>query len=203
MLDRDSEPLATQLVASQGAGARVLQLRIKAGGCGASTREQIQIGVMARRVTQQASALLIVNDRVDIALAVDADGVHLGQTDLPIAAARSLLTNAGRSQMIIGVSTHTLEQAKEANQAGADYIGFGPIFPTVTKESPDPVVGIDRLIEVVSVSKCPVVAIGGISAATAGGVAGTGAHAVCCIGAVNQSADPGAAGRAIASAFQN
>lgn len=189
ILDHDDEQLAKILVTS--AGARVLQVRLKP----ASTREILAATRMARRVTREAGALLIVNDRLDIALACDADGVHLGQDDVPMVDAAAAL-GARRSAMIVGISTHDLEQVAVATRAGADYLGFGPVFATGTKANPDPVVGIDGLAAAVRLAgSIPVVAIGGVTLERAREVAGTGAAAACAISAVNAAPDPGAAGR--------
>jgi thiamine-phosphate pyrophosphorylase len=138
---------------------------------------------------------VIVNDRVDIALAVGADGVHLGQDDLPAEAARRVLGE----NSIIGVSTHTLEEAKAAAHQPVNYIAFGPIFHTSTKANPDPVVGLDRLREVRAniPAHIPLVAIGGITAANARAVITAGADCVAVIGAVLADTD------AIAERTQN
>src|SRR4051812_2171511 len=120
VLDRDDAALARALVGE----ARVLQLRIKPGSA-ADAGELVRIARMARRICDDAGAALIVNDRVDVALAADADGVHLGQTDLPVAEARRIAP-----ELWIGVSTHDLAQVRAACEAGADYLGFGPVFAT-------------------------------------------------------------------------
>lgn len=182
VLDRDDEALARALVSE----ARVLQVRIKPRTGRCDTAELVQIARMARRVCDAAGAALIVNDRIDVALAVGADGVHLGQSDLPIEAARRV----SRS-LWIGISTHNLAQVRAACDAGADYLGFGPVFATATKENPDPVQGIAGLgAAVAAAAGRPVVAIGGITAANAGEIYRTGAHAICAIGAVNHARDP-------------
>lgn len=120
----------------------------------------------------------MINDRVDIALMIGAAGVHLGQEDLPPQAARKLLgPNA-----IIGFSTHTLEQAVEAAKMPVDYIAFGPIFPTSTKENPDPTVGLERLREIrEATGKIPLVAIGGITRENAASVFEAGADSIALI----------------------
>lgn len=113
--------------------------------------------VKLRRITRDFKTVLIVNDHADIAYAVDADGVHLGQDDLPLNEARKII-----KQKIIGISTHSMEQAKEAEKMGADYIGFGPVFHTSTKDAGNPK-GLDMLREIRREIKIPVVAIGGIT----------------------------------------
>jgi len=184
VLDRDDEALAEALVAT----ARVLQVRIKPRTGRADPAEVVRIARMARRVCDAAGAALIVNDRIDVALAVGAEGVHLGQTDLPIGAARRISRD-----LWIGISTHDLAQVRAACEAGADYLGFGPVFATATKDNPDPVQGLAGLRAAVAAAAamgCPVVAIGGITAASVDDIYGTGAHALCAISAVNQARDP-------------
>jgi thiamine-phosphate pyrophosphorylase len=171
----------------------MLQLRAKA----ASARA---LAVLARAVLPLARAAgvpLCVNDRLDVALAVGADAVHLGQDDLPLVDARRLA--AGR--LSIGVSTHTPEQAARAEADGADYLGFGPIFATVTKANPDPTVGVDSLRRIAAVARVPIVAIGGVNLDNVAQVAAAGAAAAAVIAAVERAADPTVAGRAVGSAF--
>jgi thiamine-phosphate pyrophosphorylase len=181
VLDRDDEALARALVGP--GGARVLQVRVKPAGAA----EVMRIARMARRVCDEGGAALVVNDRVDIALGAGADGVHLGQTDLPVRAARDVIGD----RMWIGVSTHDVAQVARAVADGADYLGFGPIFATTTKANPDPVQGIDGLRAAVAVAgDVPVVAIGGIGVGDAGAIYGAGAAAICAISAVNQASDP-------------
>lgn len=187
VLDRDDEALAHALISV----ARVLQVRIKprTGTCDAA--EVLRIARMARRVCDHAGAALIVNDRIDIALAADADGVHLGQSDLPIEDARRI-----SGDLWIGVSTHDVAQVRAACDGGADYLGFGPVFATTTKERPDPVQGIAGLRAAVAAARGrPVVAIGGITAASVADLYAAGADALCAIGAVNGARDPGDAAR--------
>ena len=190
VLDRDDEALARALLAS---GARVLQVRIKPERA-APAGQLVRAGRMARRVCTELGAALVINDRIDVALAVGADGVHLGQTDLPLAAARTI---AGR--LWIGISTHDLAQVRAAREGGADYLGYGPVFATATKKNPDAVQGVAALRAAVN-EACgiPVVAIGGITALHAADVYAAGAAAICAIGAVTSAADVTAAGRALA-----
>lgn len=136
-------------------GATFIQLREKHS----SPREFYREAVEALRVARGLGVRLVVNDRADIALALGADGVHLGQNDLPPAAARELL---GR-RAVIGFSTHSEEQAREAARLPVDYIAVGPIFETSSKENPDPVVGLEGLRRVRRiVGQIPLVAIGGV-----------------------------------------
>jgi thiamine-phosphate pyrophosphorylase len=190
ILDRASRPLAELLLA---AGPCALQLRLKEGH---STRQILELGRWLAERTRLAGIPLIINDRVDVAVELGAAGVHLGQSDVPLAAAKAIGPG-----LWCGVSTHSLEQVKQACQAGADYIGFGPIFPTRTKVNPDPVVGISGLEQAVRVSSVPVVAIGGITVENAGQVATAGAAAACVISAVNDASHPTRAGRAVDSCW--
>jgi len=184
--------LAEQLLAG---GAAVLQLRMKH----ASALRLYEVALALRTLTKRARVPFVVNDRLDVALAVNADGVHLGQDDLPLAAAR---VAAAAARLKIGVSTHSPAQAEAAARAGADYLGFGPVFATTTKANPDPVQGVDALAEAVRrAAPVPVVAIGGITLARVADVAATGAAAACVISAVCSASDVVAAGRAVAAAF--
>jgi thiamine-phosphate pyrophosphorylase len=153
-------------------GVKVLQLRAKA----MSPREFLQLARATRALTQSYGCRFIVNDRVDIALASNADGVHLGQEDLPLHAARKLI-----GEKIIGISTHGLEQAREAEQCGADYIGFGPMFSTTTKETGYPARGARMLREVREAVSLPIVAIGGITEANVAQVWRAGADSAAII----------------------
>lgn len=137
-------------------GARLVQLREKHLPSGDFYADAKAVVETARG----ADVRIIVNDRVDLAMALGADGVHLGQDDLPPAAARRLL-GAGK---IIGFSTHTLKQARAAFDEPIDYIAFGPVFPTASKENPYPVVGLEKLAAVRdAIGNFPLVAIGGIT----------------------------------------
>ena len=135
-------------------GVTLLQLRVKSLG----PRDFLDLAQQTRAETQTHGCKLIVNDRIDIALACDADGIHLGQDDLPFAAGRKLM---GRK--IVGISTHDLEQAIEAERNGADYIGFGPMFGTTTKATGYAARGVEMLRQIRTAVKLPVVAIGGIT----------------------------------------
>ncbi len=130
-----------------------------------------------RQLTRKHDVLFLVNDFVDIALLVDADGVHIGQEDLPVAAARSLLG----ADKIIGLSTHSPEQAEAAVAAGADYIGVGPLYTTQTKENVCDAVGLEYLDYVVKNIKIPFVAIGGIKEHNIAEVVTIGAKTVCLV----------------------
>ena len=162
------------------AGVRVLQLRCK------DASAAWLLAVLAElRAHRPPGTLLIVNDRLDVALAGGADGVHLGQDDLPLGAARRLCPPG----FLIGVSTHNAAQAAAAMGEGADYIGFGPIFATGSKRNPDPLVGVELLRCVCVRATVPVVAIGGVTLARVPEVVTAGAHCVAIIAAVNQAPD--------------
>jgi thiamine-phosphate pyrophosphorylase len=183
VLDRDDEALARTLVAH----ARVLQVRLKP----AHSRDILRVARMARRVCDEAGAWLVVNDRVDLALAAGADGVHLGQADLPIRVARSLAP-----RLLFGVSTHDVTQVRAACEAGADYLGFGPVFATRTKPNPGPPQGLAGLRSAVEAADGrPIVAIGGITPELAASVYHAGASAICAISAVNDAPDVDAVAR--------
>ena len=167
-----------QLIAG---GAALIQLRDKR----ASSRVFYSEAQAAIRIARSAGVKLIINDRVDIALALRADGVHLGQDDMPVDAARRVLGD----QAVIGFSTHNLEQIREALRLPIDYLAFGPIFPTTSKPNPDPVAGLDQLKRACEmVLPMPVVAIGGINGSNAADVLNAGASSVAVISAV--LADP-------------
>jgi thiamine-phosphate pyrophosphorylase len=192
-LPATAEPAtATALAAALAdGGARILQLRMK----GADAADQLALARVLAPWCRARAVTFIVNDRVDVALAAAADGVHLGQDDLPLAAARAIVP-AG---FVIGVSTHDESQAAAA--AAADYIGFGPCFTTSTKLNPDPVVGLERLTRVCAASPIPVVAIGGITLDTVPAVARAGAAAAAIIRAVNSAPNIVAAARTVTAAF--
>jgi thiamine-phosphate pyrophosphorylase len=194
VLDRADLGLARTLVDPEGCGARVLQVRIKE----MPTRDLLALCREARALTRDAGALLIVNDRIDLAFAAEADGVHLGQDDLPLAAARALVERAGLAgRFLIGISTHDEAQVGAAVDGGASYLGYGPVYATATKANPDPVQGLGALaIAVRRAGAVPVVAIGGVTPARAAEVAAAGAAAACCISGVNGASDVTAAGRA-------
>src|ERR1041384_649410 len=164
-------------------GATLIQLREKR----MSPREFFQDARDSLSIAHSAGSKLIINDRVDIALAIGADGVHLGQTDMPVEAARRLLGE----HAIVGFSTHNLNQVEEAVSLPIDYLAFGPIFPTATKENPDPIVGLTELAQIKNlVGSLPLVAIGGISAETIREVLISGADSVAIISAVLNGHNP-------------
>jgi len=168
-------------------GATVIQLRDKI----ASTRVLIEEGLALRALTRERGALLIVNDRVDVALAVEADGAHVGQDDMPAGLARQLLG----PDRILGVSAANMEEAEEAVAGGADYLGVGPIFPSLGKADAGPATGGELLTELARRYTTPLVAIGGITAENATEVVRAGACGVAVITAVVYAEDITAASR--------
>ena len=174
------------------AGVKFFQYRSKNG----KRKGIYDTALMLSRIAGNAKACFIVNDHADIAAAVDADGVHLGQNDLPIAFARKLL---GKDKLI-GISTHSLEQARAAEGAGADYIGFGPIFKTSTKDA-----GQTQWIQNMTIIKnsvaIPVIAIGGINQANVQFVAQAGADGAAVISVVLAAPDIGFAAEQMVRIF--
>ena len=152
--ERSHEELAR---AALDAGARVLQLRAKT----LPRREVVEVGRRLREMTRREGALFILNDLVDVALLLDADGVHLGQGDFPLSVARRIVGY----RLLIGISTHDQEQAQTAARGGADYVGFGPVFETGSKDTGHAATGLEALRSVADVVRIPVVAIGGLTAA--------------------------------------
>lgn len=165
---------AEQVIRLIRGGATLIQLRDKEASAG----EFYHQAAAALDVARTHGAKLVINDRVDVALVLKADGVHLGQSDMPVEAVRSLLGQ----DAIIGLSTHDITQARLAAKMAPDYIAFGPIFDTLTKDDPDPVVGLTKLRDVrASTGSLPLVAIGGINSLNAASVLGAGADAIAII----------------------
>ncbi len=170
---RPDEEVVRQAIAG---GATAIQLRWKTG----PLTEALHVGRVMRELCHRAGVLFIVNDRADLALALEADGVHVGLSDLPVEEARGLLG----SEAVIGFSPETLDQALAAEQAGADYLGVGPVFPTSTKPDAGPAVGLEHLRRIAAAVRIPVVGIGGITAENAAAVIEAGAVGVAVISAV-------------------
>ncbi|MGO8817141.1 MAG: thiamine phosphate synthase [Terriglobia bacterium] len=162
--------MATALLA---AGVRLIQLRDKH----ASSRELYASARQVAECVHHAGGVFIVNDRADVALAVQADGVHLGQDDLPADSGRAIV-GTGK---IVGYSTHNLDQVREADRSTADYIAFGPICSTASKENPDATVGLAGLAEARKATRKPLVAIGGITLENAREVIDAGADSIAII----------------------
>lgn len=169
------------------AGVRLIQYRDKSG----TSRRLFEASREISAQTKRANALFIVNDRADIARASGARGVHLGQEDLPVGLARRVLS---RGQWV-GISTHTLSQIKSAEASSADYVAFGPIFATHSKERPDPVVGLEGLRQARALVRKPLVAIGGVTLANASAVMEAGADSLAVIHDLLAADDIGARAR--------
>lgn len=174
-------------------GADTIQFRQKTGGI----RHILKEANTTVALCQDLRVPILVNDRVDIALACGADGVHLGQMDFPVADARRILGE----DTTIGATATTLDQALRAQDDGADYIGFGPVFETGSKPNPASVKGLSRLETVASRVGIPVIAIAGVTAKRVERVMETGAHGVAVMTAVTTASDPAAAAREIRNAL--
>jgi len=173
--------LVEVLTAAAEAGASIFQYRNKT----ASMKEAYVEALALRQAAAKAGVLFIVNDRCDLALAVDADGVHLGQGDLPLDLARKVM---GQDKLI-GISTHNPDQVWEATAGKPDYLGFGPIFKPGSKQDHDPVVGLEGLRAMRRLTPLPVFAIGGIQIDQAGEVMRAGANGVAVISAIIKAPD--------------
>jgi thiamine-phosphate pyrophosphorylase len=163
-------------------GATIIQVRGKKW----TSRAFLDLGLKAARLLRSKKIPLIINDRVDIALACEADGVHLGQDDMPLPYARELL---GKDR-IIGISAATPAEAEAAESGGADYIGAGPVFGTSSKRDLGPLLGLEGLREIRQKVKIPILAIGGISSANVSDVISAGADGVAVISAIASAANP-------------
>ena len=184
ILDVSQAAAADALLARRlaGAGVELIQLRDKK----ASPRTIFDAARMLVEILAPGGVRIVVNDRPDIAAMIGAGGVHVGQEDLPAEVARKICGNT----CWVGVSTHNLEQLREANRTSADYIAVGPIFPTATKENPDPVVGIEFLRAARRLTQKPLVAIGGITIESAESVYRAGADSVAAVGDLISAQDP-------------
>lgn len=167
-------------------GTTVIQLREK--DC--SSREFYELGLRVKKITERYHAPLIINDRVDIALAVGAAGVHVGQGDLPCKVVREIVG----LDMIVGVSAATLEEAVRAEEDGADYLGVGAMYATATKTDTRPV-SMEELLKIRAAVKIPIVVIGGINKQTLGNFKGTGVNGLAVVSAIVAQSDPEAAAR--------
>ncbi|EJY57109.1 thiamine-phosphate pyrophosphorylase [Alicyclobacillus hesperidum URH17-3-68] len=188
----DTKSLLAAVEAALAGGATAIQLRRKRDDGG----PMLRLGLEIRRLTREAGALYIVNDRVDIALLTEADGIHVGQTDIPCKRVRELAPDK-----LIGLSARTTAEALEAERDGADYVGVGAVFPTTTKA--DAIhSGIDTLRAIAGTSSIPVVAIGGIDIARAPQVLAAGADGLAVVSAIMSAPSPRDAARAFASLYR-
>ena len=175
-------------------GATAVQLREKTG----STRDFIEQALTIRDFLRSRDIPLIINDRLDVALAVGASGLHLGQKDMPLAVARSIVQDT----MIIGISTNSLQDAVAAEKGGADYLGIGPIYATDTKTDTAPVLGLNGLRKIRENIKIPLVTIGGLNRSNAAQVIRNGADGIAVVSAIVAAEDPEMASRELINTIQ-
>ncbi len=185
----ESHSLEDTVMEAVAGGVTMVQLREK----NISTRDFVDLGQRLKNVLLGSGVPLIINDRVDVALAIDADGVHIGQSDMPYNIARKLL---GENK-IIGLSVENFEQIEQANRLDVDYVGISPVFATPTKIDTAPAFGIDGLRKAVALSKHPTVAIGGINLLTAPDVWRCGVDGIAVVSAIMSSAEPRLAAAAL------
>lgn len=186
--------MAQLVAAALEGGATAIQLRDKSS----SALEQIELGRELRRLTREAGALLIVNDRVDVAYAIEADGVHLGQDDLPVATARAILGPAA----IVGGSAANPAELARSLAAGVDYLGVGPMYSTASKADAGPVIGPAGLADIRGATSLPLVGIGGIDPTNLAPVFAAGADGVAIISAIMGADDVASATRRVRAAVE-
>lgn len=163
-------------------GVSAIQLRIKD-----SSEDKLKIANNLKKITENSDTYFIINDDIDLAIEVNADGVHLGQEDMSLLNAREKWNDVKK---IIGISTHNLKQALEARKNGANYIGVGPIYSTESKKNLGSILGIIKAQDIVDKCQCPSFAIGGIGYKNLNEVKNIGTNGFCVLGAVNNTADP-------------
>ena len=173
-------------------GATLIQLREK----NKSTREYMDLALATHEITKRYGVPLIIDDRVDVALAIDAEGVHVGQTDMPVRIARQLMG----PDKIVGATTKTVPQALEAYEQGADYLGVGAIYPTTTKVVTI-LTSVDTLKQIVKAVPIKVNAIGGLNKDNIDVLKGSGIDGICAVSAIMKAADPELATRELKQAF--
>jgi thiamine-phosphate pyrophosphorylase len=171
-----TKPLPEAVRLALEGGVRAVQLREK----DLPVRELLCLALELRSITREYGAKLFINDRVDVAVSVDADGVHLGHQSIPVVAAKKVV---GKS-MMIGVSTHNLDEAKAAETGGADFITFGPIFDTPSKVKKVVPVGIEAIKSIKSGINIPIFALGGVKSGFSGQILASGAHGISMISAI-------------------
>jgi thiamine-phosphate pyrophosphorylase len=186
-------PVGETVAAAAAGGVTMVQLREK----DASSREFYETALELRALTRSLGIPLVINDRLDIALAVGAEGLHIGQADLPLKKARQL---AGRN-LFIGISAGTVEEALAAERDGADYLGVGAVYPTGSKPDAGEAIGIRGLADICAAVRIPVIGIGGLKAENAGEVLGAGAAGVAVISAILSQPDIEAAARRLREAL--
>jgi len=193
--EQTRRPLIDDVSAAIRGGVTAVQLRSKH----LTDREALQLAIALREITRHSATLFLVNDRLDIALAADADGVHLGVDDLPVSVARRLAPNS----FVIGYSPETDEQAQQARANGADYLGVGPVFSTSSKLDAGEPIGLSTLSKRVFIAGIPVIGIGGITAKNAPLAIETGAVGVAVVSTILGAEDPETAAQRLARAVIN
>ncbi len=161
-------------------GVKAIQLRMK----NSTTRQMVEKGIKIRKIVEDYGALLFVDDRVDVALAIEAHGVHLGPEDMPLKMARRIAP-----QLLIGATVHSVEEAIKAQEEGADYIGAGSVYPTRSKENAV-VIGLENLRRIVESVRIPVVAIGGVNIENVRNVLSTGVDGIAVISSILAAENP-------------
>jgi thiamine-phosphate pyrophosphorylase len=192
--DHTSGDFVAMIEAALAGGVTSVQLRCK----GRTDREVMNLARAIRAATHKHGALFLVNDRVDIALACGADGVHLGVDDLPIEDARKL----GGSTFVVGFSPETDEQAQSARSRGADYLGVGPVFGTSTKSDAGAAIGLETISRRAGLAGVPIIGIGGITAANARSVIDAGAVGVAVVSAISMHGDPKRAAQSLGRSIE-
>lgn len=187
-------PLLAAVEAALSAGIRLVQYRNKSP----LSRAMLEEAASLRTLTRAHKAQFIINDRADVARMVAADGVHVGQDDLPVAAVRRVMGK----ESVVGVSTHSMAEAERAVADGADYVGFGNVFGTTTKKDAVSPVGVDELVTVCAAVDIPVYAIGGVAADNLKQVASAGASGGAVVSAILSASDPAAASRDLLSIWR-
>jgi thiamine-phosphate pyrophosphorylase len=174
--------LSEVVAAATEGGVKVIQYRDKK----ATTRQMVERASKLAQICHQSGAYLLINDRLDVALAVDADGVHVGQDDMPASLARKLLG----PEKLLGVTVHNEEEMRRAEAEGADHLSVAPVFATSTKPDHQTPLGIEGVKTLVRATGLPVVAIGGINSSNASEVVRTGVEGICVVSAVMAAPDP-------------
>ncbi|XXF80305.1 thiamine phosphate synthase [Myxococcaceae bacterium GXIMD 01537] len=192
---RPELPLEEKAARLLAGGGRVLQLRMKR----TPMRQALAAARAVVAACRESGALCLVNDRVDLALLAGADGVHVGDEDLPPEAARELLG----PHRVLGVTVRDAAMARAAQEAGADYVGLGPLFGTTTKQVAAPVLGLARFAEVVAACPLPVVGIGGVGLANIAQVAAAGAHCAAVVSDALLAEDVAGRVRQLTAAFES
>jgi thiamine-phosphate pyrophosphorylase len=182
-------PLLEVVAAAIRGGVRLVQYRDKH----ASTRTMVQTAAALVQLCRRMDVRFLVNDRVDVALAVNADGVHVGQEDMPVALARKLLG----PDKLLGVSVHSAAEIRQAEQGGADHLSLSPVFATPTKPDHQTPLGLDGVRALAAVSRLPLIAIGGIQLDNAARVISAGVQGICVVSAIFADSDPEQAARAL------